>query len=33
MEHITFNLSLQKEKGKEYWAKWATYLADVSDDG
>lgn len=33
MERITFILRLQKEKGKEYWAKWVTYLADAECDG
>lgn len=28
MESITFILRLQKEKGKDYWAKWVTYLAE-----
>ncbi len=32
MERITFILRLQKEKGKDYWAKWATYLASVECD-
>lgn len=26
MEHMTFNIRLQEEKGEEYWAEWDTYL-------
>ena len=33
MERITFMLRLKKEKGKDYWAKWLIYLADLECDG
>ena len=32
MEHVTFSLKLQMDKGDAFWEKWDTYLTQSGDN-